>query len=67
MGAQKFKGVASGENFNQYTQGNVYSNQERSLNSRKENEDGAPDELESSWGQSWKTQDTTNWPWGPFR
>ncbi|KAK4737657.1 hypothetical protein R3W88_001354 [Solanum pinnatisectum] len=46
------------QNFNEY----------RNLNSRKENEDGVPGQLQSN---SWNTQDshfntTTNWPWDPF-
>uniref|UniRef100_K4AWN5 Uncharacterized protein n=1 Tax=Solanum lycopersicum TaxID=4081 RepID=K4AWN5_SOLLC len=54
------------QNFNEYMQGYGYPNEaitSRSLNSRKENEDGTPGQLQSN---SWNTQDTTNWPWGPF-
>ncbi|TMW82939.1 hypothetical protein EJD97_003786 [Solanum chilense] len=54
------------QNFNEYMQGYGYPNEAvtwRSLNSGKENENEAPDQLQSN---SWNTQDTTNWPWGPF-
>ncbi|KAH0781888.1 hypothetical protein KY290_001486 [Solanum tuberosum] len=59
------------QKFNEYMQGYGYSNEaftSRSLSSRKENEDGAPGELQSN---SWNIQDshfntTTNWPWRPF-
>ncbi|KAH0730483.1 hypothetical protein KY289_001671 [Solanum tuberosum] len=59
------------QNFNEYTQGYGYSNEaitSKSLNSRKENEDGSPGQLQSN---SWNTQDshfntTTKWLWGPF-
>ncbi|KAH0728704.1 hypothetical protein KY284_004569 [Solanum tuberosum] len=59
------------QNFNEYMQGYGYSNEaitSKSLNSRKENEDGAPGQLQSN---SWNTQDshfntTTNSLWGPF-
>ncbi|KAG5632895.1 hypothetical protein H5410_004612 [Solanum commersonii] len=58
------------QKFNEYTQGFGYSNEaftSRSLSSRKENEDGAPGELQST---SWNIQDshfntTTNCPWAP--